>query len=524
MRITVVQPAYHAGSEPDLVIAEYLLEKLQEVEQGGLIVLPEYSNAGGLHDAEAEKAALPRAAAMKKAASGVAREKCAYVAVNVLEQREGGIWNSTYLYDTKGDVAFCYDKIHLPPSEVKLGVQYGSGACTCVVDGIRFGFMTCYDVYYSEQIERIAAFRPDILLIPGYQRGERVDVIRAQNKLAAFRCNAYIARASYSMNDDMRGGCSMLVAPDGHILKDMGKNVGSVTADVDVKWKYTRPAGFGSGIVRNDDFIGSGARPEAFDGVATDALMPYPRLCAHRGFSTLAPENSLPAYGAAIALGAEEIELDLWPTKDGEIVSIHDDTLDRVSTGSGKVYEHTLEELKTYDFGIKFDAKFEGLRILTFEEILQKFARQVVMNVHVKPLSYTEPYPQDIMEKIVALVRRYGCARHTYFMLETDEQIAQFKAYAPDIPVCVGHLFDSEKTIVDRAIALGAQKVQLFKPYFDQAMIDKAHAHGILCNVFWSDDPEEAHRFLDMGIDCVLTNDYLKISNALRPRMATSKR
>ena len=53
--------------------------------------------------------------------------------------------------------------------------------------------------------------------------------------------------------------------------------------------------------------------------------MPYPRVCAHRGFSTIAPENSMPAFGAAVAMGAEEIEFDLWYTKDGEIVSIFDE-------------------------------------------------------------------------------------------------------------------------------------------------------------------------------------------------------
>ena len=70
-------------------------------------------------------------------------------------------------------------------------------------------------------------------------------------------------------------------------------------------------------------------------------------------------------------------------------------------------------------------------------------------------------------------------------------------------------------SIVDRAIALGAYKVQLFKPYFNQESIDKAHRHGILCNVFWSDEPEEAINFRNMGIDCILTNDYLHIRNAL---------
>ena len=243
--------------------------------------------------------------------------------------------------------------------------------------------------------------------------------------------------------------------------------------------------------------------------------MGYPRLCAHRGFKTVAPENSMAAFGAAVALGASEIELDVWPTKDKEIVSIHDSTLDRVSDGTGKVNEHTLAELMQLDFGSKFGERFKGLKIVTFEEVLQKLASHTVMNIHVKPLSYDKPYPEDVMKKIVALVRRYDCARHCYFMLETDIQIKQFKEYAPDISVCVGHLKARPWEIVDRAIELGCEKVQLFKPYFNQEMIDKAHENGIICNLFYADDIEEAKSYMAMGIDTLLTNDYHKVSTAL---------
>jgi glycerophosphoryl diester phosphodiesterase len=78
-------------------------------------------------------------------------------------------------------------------------------------------------------------------------------------------------------------------------------------------------------------------------------------------------------------------------------------------------------------------------------------------------------------------------------------------------------------SIVDRAIALGAYKVQLFKPYFNQESIDKAHAHGILCNVFWADDPDEACRYFEMGIDTVLTNDYLAVERATRAIRAAKR-
>ena len=269
LKITVTQPRYYSGENPDEKISESLLSKLEAINENELIVLPEYSNAGGLSDAESELKAMERAEVMLQKASDVAKNKNAYVSINVLQTRNGEIKNSTYLFDKNGKVAFIYDKQHLPPSEVKLGVKAGdsSGKCRCLceLDGIKFAFMTCYDVYFNEQIEYIAKGKPDIILIPGYQRGERTDIIRAQAKLTAFRCNAYVARSSYSMDTDEFGGCSMIVAPDGKILKDMGKDVGCISMEIDPFEKYMRSAGFGEKPVRNDDFISAGLCPGAFE-------------------------------------------------------------------------------------------------------------------------------------------------------------------------------------------------------------------------------------------------------------------
>ncbi|MBQ8250068.1 MAG: glycerophosphodiester phosphodiesterase [Clostridia bacterium] len=121
-----------------------------------------------------------------------------------------------------------------------------------------------------------------------------------------------------------------------------------------------------------------------------------------------------------------------------------------------------------------------------------------------------------MIPEIVGLIRKYDCEKHIYFMTTNDEIIKRVMEYAPDMNICVG--WDGNKepmSIVDRAIALGAKKVQLFKPYFNQATVDKAHEHGIRCNVFWADDPSEAKEYLNMGIDTILTNDYLLIKNAL---------
>ena len=244
---------------------------------------------------------------------------------------------------------------------------------------------------------------------------------------------------------------------------------------------------------------------------------PYPRICAHRGFNTIAPENSMPAFGAAVAMGADEIEFDLWYTKDGEIVSIHDDRIDRVSDGIGLVYEHTYEELLQYDFGVKRGEKFQGLRILKFEDILKQFANRVIMNIHVKTLG-SRPYDETLLNKIIGLIERYDCKKSVYIMTGSDTLQKQIRDLDPDICRCCG-AGDHPWQIVERAIDSGCQKVQLFKPYLNQEMIDAAHANGILCNVFFSDDAEEACKFLDMGIDTILTNDYGLISNAIKAHL-----
>ena len=77
---------------------------------------------------------------------------------------------------------------------------------------------------------------------------------------------------------------------------------------------------------------------------------PYPRVCAHRGYNTVLPESSLAAFGAAVGLGAPEIELDVRFSADEVVVACHDDRLERISDGIGKVGDFTLAELRKMDF------------------------------------------------------------------------------------------------------------------------------------------------------------------------------
>ena len=126
------------------------------------------------------------------------------------------------------------------------------------------------------------------------------------------------------------------------------------------------------------------------------------------------------------------------------------------------------------------------------------------------------------------LIDKYDCRRHVYFMSGNDKFLELAREICPDIRRCCGAgWLNGEPTpawqIVERAIKYDCCKVQLFKPYFNQEMIDKAHANGIRCNVFYADDVDEAKRYIDMSIDTILTNDFLKINNAVKAYIKEKK-
>ena len=125
--------------------------------------------------------------------------------------------------------------------------------------------------------------------------------------------------------------------------------------------------------------------------------------------------------------------------------------------------------------------------------------------------------------KIIDLIYKYDCAEHVYITTGEDDIMQTALDLAPEITRCMG-AGNMPWQQVERAIKYKCKKIQLFKPYFNQEMINKAHENDIKCNVFWSDDAEETVKFLDMGIDTILTNDYLNISLAVKHYLKKKKR
>ena len=528
MKACVIQPPYSYELADAEALFAYKMKCLDALEGPmDIVVLPEYS------DVPCVTATREDTLALHEKYIGPLLEKCeqtarrlgAIVFVNALCPVEGEYRNTTYAYDRGGALVGKYYKRHIPPLERAIGIASAytekyEPPYILELEGLRFAFLTCYDFYFYEAFPVLARQKPDIIIGCSLQRSDTHEATEIMCRFLAYNTNAYVLRASVSFSEESTVcGASMAVAPTGAVLANMKGRFGVSIVEFDPKEKYFKPAGFGRAPAAHHEYIEIGRapwqyRPAGSAVTAGEALTPYPRVCAHRGFNTVAPENSMPAFGAAVAMGAEEIEFDLWATKDGELVSIHDSSLERTSDGAGNVWDYTYEELLRFDFGKKHGGAFEGLRILRFEDILKKLSSLVIMNIHVKIWDAEAEDP--MIEKIVSLIRKYDCERSVYFMTVSDKILKRVMEYAPDIAVCVGHDFQRPYAIVDRAIALGAKKVQLFKPYFTQEMIDKAHANGILCNVFYADEPEEAVRYLEMGIDTILTNDYCRVNNAVQ--------
>lgn len=525
MKCCVIQPFYSVDYSRSDELFEKEIAMLESCDPSmDLIVLPEASDVPALAKTKEQYVAsyrkygpvlLEKCAQTARRCNALVFANATYVHPETHKER-----NTTYCFDRNGNIVGRYFKQHLTPGECKrLDKDYTfehNEPYVVEIEGIRFAFLTCYDFYFYEAFANIARQNVDVIIGCSHQRSDRLSALEIINRFISYNTNAYLIRASVTLDENSTiGGGSTIVTPDGTVLFDLGTKIGMATAEIDPHAKYYKPAGFGNPPAAHYEYIEQGRRgckyrPGGSAISANDSQMGYPRLCAHRGFGH--PENSLPTLAAAVALGADEIEFDLWPTTDGQIVSVHDKNLERLSDGTGFVCEKSYEELLKLDFGKEY---YKNLKVVTFEEILKKFACHCVMNIHIKSMNNTMTYPKEYFEQLWSLVKKYDCEDYVYFMTGNDNVLRQFQEYIPQAKLCVGG-GDDRLHIVERAISLGIKKVQLMSAHFDPEKIKLAHEHGIICNLYWCDDPEKAKKYLELGIDTILTNNYLELSQALK--------
>ena len=135
-------------------------------------------------------------------------------------------------------------------------------------------------------------------------------------------------------------------------------------------------------------------------------------VAAHRGWSEAYPENTMEAFRAAAELGVDQIETDIRVTSDGELVLIHDETVERTTDGHGKVCELTLAQIKALDAGVKKDEKFRGARVPTFIEFMEyvKDLPEMTIDLELKeyPTEGREELSFSVCDRVLEIVDRYG--------------------------------------------------------------------------------------------------------------------
>lgn len=162
------------------------------------------------------------------------------------------------------------------------------------------------------------------------------------------------------------------------------------------------------------------------------------RVIAHRGASAHAPENTLPAFELALALGAREVELDVRFSADERIVVFHDDALDRKTNGEGRVRHHRASTLRRVDVGGWFDAthpgaerSYAGTCIATLDEVLAFLDGRVHHHIEIK--GFDDPLPLELLRAIDA----HGIGDRVTVTSFSLRPLRQLRASAPDVPVCL---------------------------------------------------------------------------------------
>lgn len=249
----------------------------------------------------------------------------------------------------------------------------------------------------------------------------------------------------------------------------------------------------------------------------TARALEWPASFAHRGASARAPENTLEAFREAVEAGVGALELDVHMTRDGEVVVLHDPTVDRTTDGSGPVGGMFLAELKTLDAGYRFSPdgvirpyRGRGVRVPTLAEVFREFP-EVAVNMEIKA---RQP---DIEAAVLREIQAANAGGRTLVAAEKHDVMRRFrKVSGGGIPTAASRF---EITVF---YLLGRLRLEwLSRPAYDalqvpvshrgievvtRRFLDAAHDRGVRVDVWTVDEPAEMRRLLDLGADGIMSN------------------
>jgi glycerophosphoryl diester phosphodiesterase len=256
----------------------------------------------------------------------------------------------------------------------------------------------------------------------------------------------------------------------------------------------------------------------------------WPVNFAHRGASARAPENTLEAFRLAVEAGAGGLELDVRMTRDGEVVVIHDATVDRVTDGSGAVAGMTLDEVRRFDAGYSFSPdggrtfpyRGRGVRIPTLAEVYEEFPDAYV-NADIKE---AQPEAEEAVLSVIkdaaaegrtlvastdhAVLRRFRKVSGGHISTGASRrEIAAFYVLSRlHLEALVSPAYEALQVPVEH------RGIKLVTPRFVRA----AHSRGVRVDVWTINDVAEMNQLLDLGVDVIMTDRPEVLESLLRER------
>ena len=230
-------------------------------------------------------------------------------------------------------------------------------------------------------------------------------------------------------------------------------------------------------------------------------------IVAHRGNAGECPENTLASFQSAVAAGADMLELDVQPCRDGLLVVMHDATVDRTTNGRGRVAELPLGDLRLLDAGNWFAPQFTAERIPLFEEVLDIVPRHVGLNIHLKWFGDAadpecEPFDRTVLDLVVGrdLVNRSLLVTHL------PEQIARLQDWEP-LAECVLLPGPDTRDYVQDLLDLHLRVAQPRRSQLSAEWVARLHEAGLVGHVFHANTEQDMRACIATGIDGILT-DY----------------
>lgn len=241
---------------------------------------------------------------------------------------------------------------------------------------------------------------------------------------------------------------------------------------------------------------------------------PGPLAFAHRGGASDGPENTMPAFEAAVALGYRYLETDAHVTADGICLAFHDDKLDRVTDAEGVIAELPYRLVR--------DARVDGREPIPLLEDLVAAFPEVRINIDTKH--------DASVEAVANVVRRTGAIDRVCIGSFSDARLARIRAeLGPGLCTSLG----PKGTAKLRSGSFGlpgaghlegacAQVPHRMKgvTLVDERFVTKAHAVGLQVHVWTIDDPDEMHELLDLGVDGIMTDRTKVLQDVLVSRGA----